>query len=138
MKALFLLFTLLFSLNSHACKCRSSSIETKVSSADYVYFGQVVSSKLIGEKEVVNEMKVIEVIKGKPDSSKLYSRVENHMCSMYAATGLTFIVYGNYNEKARLSLCSDTQPLVKGRDVEFEKKLTNIKAAANPSFKQDD
>ena len=117
----------LFSLETAACKCQEVTTEQKVNRSDFIYIGQIVSSKLVGDKEILSDLKVIEVLKGAPETTQFISRVETHMCAMYAATGLSYVVFGNYGSRPKLTLCSDTQPLARDRDPKYNEKLNELR-----------
>ncbi|WP_412486221.1 hypothetical protein [Shewanella chilikensis] len=115
-------------LNAMACRCSEVTILQKMDKSDYVYFGRITEATLRNDDSVENKLKIIETVKGKPDSNILLSYAREHnMCSMYAATGLTYIVYGKYKETPKLTLCSKSHVLLEGLDEQMAK----IRDAAN-------
>jgi len=142
LRIIFFIFVTVLSLDSVACNCKFFTIEEKVNSADFIYFGQVISSELDGEIDVIHKMKIVEVIKGNPDTNLLYSfitpksDIDTDVCQAYVPTGLTYIVYGKYNEKTKVSRCSTTQPILQPWSWTFSiKKLASIRTAANKQDK---
>ena len=137
MRILFFFSMLLFINASFACSCLNVSLEEKVSASDFIYFGKITSSELINENKVLNNLVVIEALKGKPNTLKLISSPLDHMCSMPSGVGTTYIVYGNYDKEPTLSICGFTQPHVKSLIPDFEAQLDQIKSTANKSIKRD-
>ena len=110
------------------CSCANNTLQNKIVNADYIYFGQITESKLINSNTIENNLSIIDFIKGNPETNIIYSRVGEHtMCSMYAATGLTYIVYGKLGTTPSLSLCSSTMVLLD----DVEKELEEIRLAVN-------
>lgn len=131
MRVLIFSFTLLFLNVSMACSCLTTTLEEKVRSSDFIYFGKITSSSLIGGGKVLNRLELIQSLKNKPDNLELLSYSLEGMCDMPSAVGVTYIVYGKYNKQSTLSACSFTQPHVKSMVPDFEEQLTSIKSIAN-------
>ncbi len=135
---IFIFFSALFFINTtFACSCSTVSLEDRVYSSDFIYLGKITSSTLIGGRKVLNKLELIEVLKGKPNTLDMISSPMEHMCSMPAAVGATYIVYGKYDKSPALSLCGYTQPHVKAVIPDFEEQLANIKSTANKQINKD-
>ena len=125
---LILLIVISFPIVAFGCSCNVITLEEKTSRADFIYFGQITESKLVDKNTIESKLSIIEIIKGQPDTNILKSFAgEYSMCSMYAATGLTYVVYGNSGITPRLSLCSVSTPLLEN----IEEKLSEIRAEIN-------
>jgi hypothetical protein len=135
---IFIFLSASFFINaSFACSCLNVSLEEKVSSSDFIYFGKITSSNLVSESKVLNTLELIEVLKGQPNTLELLSSPMEHMCSMPSGVGTTYIVYGKYDKQPTLSLCGFTQPHVKSLIPDFEEELVKIKSTAKKSLEQD-
>ena len=131
MKSLVLLVLLISSFSSLACRCPEIiSIESKFAQSDFVYFGRIINSELLSDEQVVNELELIESFKGTFDP-KLISDVSKQRCETPSLVGVTYIVYGNYGEDTKLTMCSYTQPHSLFWAEEFEKELAALRKLAN-------
>lgn len=125
---LILLIVISFPIVAFGCSCNEITLKEKTSSSDFIYFGQITESKLIDKNTIESKLSIIETIKGQPDTNVLKSLAGKHsMCSMYAATGLTYVVYGNLGITPHLSLCSITTPLID----DIEEKINEIRIEIN-------
>jgi len=131
MKYLIFLFIFFASDEVLACQCREQSFEAQIENADFIYLGKITHSSLVSDIDVSSQLEIIEILKGKPDNLKLDSFAENHMCSVYAVTGLTYVVFGKHGETPRLNYCSPSKLLMKELTAEFELKLKNLRDATN-------
>jgi len=134
-KSIIFLFAF-YSTYSFACSCAGGSLEQRVNNYDYVYIGKVVSSKLIGENDVVNELEVLKELKSYPDLKTLSSSIHYTSCDLHVTVGYEYVVFGNYGKAPSISLCSSTQP-VPYDSVELNKLITTVKSIANKPLKQD-
>ena len=125
------LMSFLFPVIGFCCSCGIVSLEQKIERADYIYFGRIQESKLVADKYVENQLTILEVIKGKPETTMIRSSAAPYRnCTTYAVTGVTYIVYGKNGEIPALSFCSDTDVVLE--NVEFV--LDELRKAANKSL----
>lgn len=129
MKFLFFITLILTSFSTLACRCAMQDTKSKFQHYDFVYFGKVISSQLISEDKVKNEMEIIESFKG-TSNTIMYSFLPDSRCSPAAAVGFTYIVYGKYNEEVQLKFCSASQPMDQHRNNNFDKEIIALRKLA--------
>jgi hypothetical protein len=116
-----------------ACKCVDTSEENRVKEADFIYIGVIQSANLIKDNLVESKLKIIEPIKGSPDTNLLTSYAEEHMCAVFPAVGLKYVVFGKNGNTPHLGYCSDTRIILdETRDI-----VKAVKKAANKQINQD-
>jgi hypothetical protein len=128
-KSIIFLFAF-YSSFSFACSCGGGNLEQRVNNYDYVYIGKVISSKLIGKNDVINELEVIQELKSYPDLKALSSSVHYTSCDLPVTVGYKYVVFGNYGKAPSISLCSSSQP-VPYDDAELSNLIATVKNIAN-------
>ncbi|MFQ3195017.1 MAG: hypothetical protein ACI9N3_001851 [Colwellia sp.] len=98
----------LFSSYSIACSCIQGTLKEQIDGVDFVYIGKVVSSRLVDDNEVENELIVIEELKGYPDINTLNSSVHYTSCDVDVTVGYEYAVFGNHGKIPYISACSST------------------------------
>lgn len=116
-----------------ACKCVATTEENRVKDADFIYIGVIQSANLKESNLVESRLKVVESIKGSPDTLLLTSYAEEHMCATFPAVGLKYVVFGKNGNTPHLGYCSDTRIILdETRDI-----VKMVKEAANKQINQD-
>ncbi len=115
LKIFLLFFSVLFSSYTVACTCVTPSVEEAFNSADYVYIGQIESSKLVNEKDVVNYLTIVKEFKGARNTDILMSKVDESSCASPATVGYRYVVFGNFGKAPELLLCNQSQILFGGK-----------------------
>lgn len=110
----------LMSFNALALDCNNKSYQEVLESSDFIYKGKLkkkidfVNSE--GFKEIKNEMEVIEVLKGEPDSYSVYTHKPEEQLNPdsyhydYAASkqvkvDVEYYVIGKYNKQVFHGVC---------------------------------
>lgn len=112
-------FLLIVSDSTLGCSCSELPIDRAFNRADFVYVGRVMSAVVTTDDVVESQLKVQEVLKGKPDQYVFVSAASHNAgCEAVVVVGENYIVFGQYAKKPVLHSCSDTKLLQYPEQIE--------------------